>query len=220
MRKFILSNLVLSSVVATISVLVTNQFFLAEETKTASLWVYISRILFNQKEPPVEPRNGGSRDIPLLCMVSPDAPQVYRTVWNDRPFFLWQGKVARIAVRLLHSNENLWIYPTAKIQSVTYKGEPLQPGKTYKWIVNGQQFVPFKIMEQEERDRIGAELKNIENQLESAGANPEVIALAKANYFADHNLWSDVLQQIYSVPEPSSELLALRQDILGKLCQY
>jgi hypothetical protein len=75
-------------------------------------------------------------------------------------------------------------------------------------------------MEQEERDRISAELKNIENQLESASASPEVIALAKANYFADHNLWSDVLQQIYSVPEPSSELLALRQDILRKLCQY
>jgi hypothetical protein len=34
----------------------------------------------------------------------------------------------------------------------------------------------------------------------------EKMALEKANYFAEQELWSDALRELYSVPNPSAEL--------------
>jgi hypothetical protein len=49
-------------------------------------------------------------------------------------------------------------------------------------------------------------------------ANSEAIALAKANYFIQNQLWSDALQQAYSVENPSRELAQILKDIPDKLC--
>jgi hypothetical protein len=219
MRNLFISTLVLSAVASTSLAILPEQVVIAENTKEPSLLVRVYRNLFNKKEPPIKPRNGGSRPTRLVCMISPDAPRVYRKVWSDRPLFLWQGYAYTIAVRHQGSNINLWIHPAVNTQNITYTGEPLQPGQVYEWVVNDGQFVPFQVMGKEERDRISSELQNIENQLQSTGANTEAIALAKANYFAEKNLWSDVLQQVYSVPEPSAELTAFHEDILQKLCK-
>ncbi|WP_414529439.1 hypothetical protein [Nodularia chucula] len=218
MRKLLISTLVLSAVASTSLAILPEKVVLAEQTKELSLLVRAYRNLFNKKEPPIEPRNGGSRPISSVCMISPNVPRVHIKVWSDRPLFIWQGYASTITVRHPGSNIDLWIQPAANTQNITYTGEPLQPGQVYKWVVNGRQFVPFQVMDKEERDRISSELQNIEKQLQSTGANTEVIALTKANYFAENNLWSDVLQQVYSVPEPSDELLAFREDILQKLC--
>jgi hypothetical protein len=59
-------------------------------------------------------------------------------------------------------------------------------------------------MEPEKRDRISVELTQLEERLK--GASAETIALEKANYFAKEGLWSDALQELYSVPKPSAEL--------------
>ncbi|MBE9198879.1 MULTISPECIES: hypothetical protein [unclassified Nodularia (in: cyanobacteria)] len=218
MRKLLVSTLVLSAVASTALAVVSGQFVLAEKTTEPSLWVKLYRNLFNKKEPPVEPRNGGSRPPNSVCMVSPDAPRVYRMVWSDRPLFIWQGYASTVAVQPIRSNANLWIQSVNQTQNITYTGEPLEPGQTYQWAVNSNQFVPFQIMEKPQRDRISTDLHNIEKQLNAMSANTEAIALAKANYFMENNLWSDVLQQIYSVPKPSAELIAFRQDIVQKLC--
>ena len=45
------------------------------------------------------------------------------------------------------------------------------------------------------------------------------IALAKANYFAKLGLWSDVLQQAYSVQKPSPELDRMLKEIPQQLCK-
>ena len=219
MRNLLISTLVLSAVASISLAILPEQVVLAEETKELSLLVRAYRNLFNKKEPPIEPRNGGSRDPRFVCMVSPDAPRVQRKVWSDRPLFLWQGYASTIAVRHQGSKTNLWIHPAVHTQNITYTGELLQPGQVYEWVVNNRQFIPFQVMNKEERDRISTDLQNIEKQLQSTGANTEVIALAKANYFAENNLWSDVLQQVYSVPEPSDELTAFRQDIVHSLCK-
>jgi hypothetical protein len=212
-------NLVISTVISTSLAVLSSEVVVANTTNKPSLWARIYQNLLNKK-PPVKPRNAGSRPQSVVCMISPDAPGMYRTIWSDRPFFLWQGQVNNMEVSSINKNEKLWIYsPHQTQQNITYTGEPLQPGEAYKWVVNMNQFVPFQIMEQQERNLISAELENIEKQLQSKGANPEEIASAKANYFADHNLWSDVLQAIYSVAEPSPELSVLQQDIINKLCQ-
>ncbi|MEA5504701.1 hypothetical protein VB735_16595 [Halotia wernerae UHCC 0503] len=216
MRKLILFILFLSTVN---SVILPDKIVAAEQTESPSLWVKIYRSLLKRKEPPVEPRNGGSRPLGTVCMISPDAPPVTRIVWSDRPLFLWHGEATTIEVMTVDEKIKLWDKTVNKIQDITYTGEPLQLGKTYKWVVNSNQFVTFKIIDKQERDRITQDLQNIENKLKSTGANLEAIASAKANYFAENNLWIDVLQQIYSVPKPSAELKAFRQDIVHKLCR-
>jgi hypothetical protein len=47
----------------------------------------------------------------------------------------------------------------------------------------------------------------------------EEIALQRANYFAQRDLWSDALQEIYSVQNPSPTLTRNAQEILSYLCE-
>jgi hypothetical protein len=74
-------------------------------------------------------------------------------------------------------------------------------------------------MESEERDRITAALKTLENKLQAKKSHHEAIALAKANYFTKLGLWSDVLQQAYSVQKPSPELDRMLKEIPQQLCK-
>jgi hypothetical protein len=59
-------------------------------------------------------------------------------------------------------------------------------------------------MEAQKRDRITKELTALEKRLK--GASEETVALEKANYFTERELWSDALRELYSVPKPSAEL--------------
>jgi Domain of Unknown Function (DUF928) len=163
-------------------------------------------------------------------------------IWHNGEFQPSRGnqairQVKKIAVATLdskldsqtNSQRNNQKYLSTQIvagkQSITYQGEPLKPGQTYTWLVFLTQeataptmFVNFKIMEANQRDRITIELKRLEQLQRQKGANPETIALEKTKYFADKGLWSDALQQAYSVPKPSSELAQLRQDLPKQLC--
>ncbi|MBX9254883.1 hypothetical protein H1Q63_13155 [Desmonostoc muscorum CCALA 125] len=218
MNKLLLHTLVLSTIALSNAPVLSNQVTPAKKSSIQQTfsWTNISRIIFSKK-PPVEPRKGGSRPTDNVCMVSPDAPDQLRIVWSDRPLFIWKGQAQTIAVRSINSEQDLWNQPVTETQNITYAGEALQPGQTYKWVVNSSKFVSFQIMETQQRDRITAELKTLENQLQAQGADIEAIALAKAKYFADSNLWSDALQQAYSVPLRSDELQKMIKNI-DKLC--
>ncbi|MBD2518960.1 hypothetical protein H6G93_29170 [Nostoc sp. FACHB-973] len=218
MNKLLLHTLVLSTIALSNAPVLSNQVTPPKKSSIQQTfsWTNISRIIFSKK-PPVEPRKGGSRPTDNVCMVSPDAPDKLRIVWSDRPLFIWKGQAQTIAVRSINSEQDLWNQPVTETQNITYAGKPLQPGETYKWVVNSSKFVPFQIMETQQRDRITAELKTLENQLQAQGADIEAIALAKAKYFADSNLWSDALQQAYSVPLRSDELQKMIKNI-DKLC--
>ena len=80
-------------------------------------------------------------------------------------------------------------------------------------------FVPFKVMEAPQRNQIAVELRALERLQKNKGADAEKIALSKANYFAQKGLWSDALQQVYSVPNPSPELLQITNDLPLRLCK-
>jgi Domain of Unknown Function (DUF928) len=205
---------------------------------TSSFWNKIFKPA-RDPEPPIKPRKGGSRPGQSLCLISPDAPSRTRIIWNTQPLFIWRNgqspktervqkveEVKKIAVGLLDSQEYLNTQIVTGKQSINYQGEPLKPGQTYKWLIFLNQastspamFVPFQIMEAPQRNRITTELKLLERLQKNQSANPEAIALAKAKYFADKGLWTDALQQAYSVPKPSSELSQLTKDLPNQLCR-
>jgi hypothetical protein len=195
------------------------------QRKQTSFWERIAQIILREPEPPIKPRKGGSRPIEMLCMVSPDAPQQTRIVWSDRPLFVWQGNVKKIAIRQQGKEEEMWNPNVLGTKHISYTGTPLQPGQTYQWLVYpntsspiSPTFVSFQVMEAPQRNQITNELTKLEAQLKAKGAAEETIAEKKAKFFAEKNLWSDFMQQAYSVKNPSPELLKLTKDIPKQLC--
>jgi hypothetical protein len=222
MNKSFLSRVILSSLAFSTLAILPNQAVIAQKNpqKPAPFWSNISQLLFSNK-PPVKPRKGGSRGD--LCIISPDASSDTRIIWSDRPLFLWHGKIKKIKVTDISNNTVIFSENVENTQQYTYTGQPLQPGQTYKLdIFLGESpaaFVEFQIMESEERDRITAALKTLENKLQAKKSHHEAIAFAKANYFTKLGLWSDVLQQAYSVQKPSPELDRMLKEIPKQLCK-
>ena len=218
----VMSRVILSSLVFSTLAILPNQAVLARKNpqKPTSFWGNISQILFSKK-PPVKPRKGGSRGD--ICIISPDVPSETRIIWSDRPLFAWQGKVIKIQLTDLNNNTVIFSENVEKTQQYTYTGEPLQPGQTYKLDIflgeNPAAFVKFQMMESEQRDSITAALKTLENKLQAKKSHPEAIAFAKAQYFAKFGLWSDVLQQAYSIQKPSPELNRMLKEIPKQLCK-
>ena len=178
-------------------------------------------------EPPIKPRKGSSRPQKPICLISPDAPSQTRIIWNTKPFFLWQGDIKKIAVGIPGNKEYLKTQIVTGNQSVNYTGKALEPGQTYRLSIilselesaSPTMFVPFKIMEAPQRNRISAELRLLERLQKNKGTDAENIAVIKAKYFAQKGLWSDALQQAYSVPNPSPELSQTIEDIPSELCK-
>lgn len=157
-----------------------------------------------------------------LCAIAPPARLmgINSAIWHDRPLFIWQGAAVRIELLKSSSEEVLWSKNlTPNDTTAVYDGEPLQAGQRYEWRLylsdRDPEAILFRILPKEERDRITAEL----NQLQTQGATPEEIALQRANYFAKNRLWSDALQEIYSVPNPSDQLKKLGEEITAYLCR-
>jgi hypothetical protein len=99
-------------------------------------------------------------------------------------------------------------------------------GQTYRWLVavidqSWTGNIGFKVMEPQQRQRISNDLQKLEQQEKSKGATSEGIAFAKAEYFLKQEppLWSDALQQAYSVEKPSPELVKMREDIVKDWCK-
>jgi hypothetical protein len=168
-------------------------------------------------------KQGGGRgeicEIAPVKLVDPDAKQEnsqeIQEVWSDRPLFLWtikRGMAQRIELFVQGSADAPWSREIeAGETKVSYDGEPLEPGQTYEWQLSALALFPikstgvrFQVMESQKRDRITAELRQLEERLK--GASAETIALEKANFFAERELWSDALRELYSVPTPSAEL--------------
>ena len=148
-------------------------------------------------------------------------------VWHERPMFVWDGKATQVQVRD-HANREvvLWTQPVGATQQVLYSGDALQPGKFYQWQVLGEEptgsdrnyWITFALMPTEQHDQIKTQLETLEQQLQSSGSSAEEIALQKASYFADRNLWSDALQVLFAVENPSASFLEERRSYVAQLC--
>jgi hypothetical protein len=179
-------------------------------------------------------RNLGSRTLGV-CLVSPGLLEEKNIIWSDRPIFLWQEVSLTQEIRLYspfnpaQDQEIIWrqdikqVSPEPTFQEIIYTGTPLEAGKTYDWEIfdrksKAQEKRYFTVMESQERAQITTELQSLETQLKSEKATEEEIAREKANYFIEKQLWSDALQSMLTVKNPSPELLQKIQELLGDLC--
>ncbi|MUG91331.1 DUF928 domain-containing protein [Scytonema sp. UIC 10036] len=175
-------------------------------------------------------RSGGGRG--SICTIAPQKmvdPQNLQKegtleIWNTRPLFLWniQGGTANLIELFQRGGDKvIWSQEVPKGETKTiYNGKPLQPGQFYEWRLTASMPYPvksptiqFQVMESQKRDRITKELTQLEARLKKQRANAEKIALEKANYFAQQELWSDALSEMYAVPNPSAELKSMLQQI-------
>lgn len=157
-----------------------------------------------------------------LCVMSPSIVET-DVIWSDRPLFLWQGAAEQITVNKLGSSEVLWNQPIdPQTRQVLYNGTALQPGEIYQWELTGASDIKtsliFQVMETDKRNQIAAQLQAIEAQLKADGASQEIIELQQAQYFADQGLWSDALQQLYSIGNSSPDAVQAIQQIESSLC--
>lgn len=175
---------------------------------------------------------GGSRDPKAIkqnvCMLTPgqlsdrDGNSNHKgslEIWSDKPLFLWQGEMKGIEVRDYRTNQQLWEQPLdPTTTNILYQGKPLQPGKAYFW----RNTVPleqlptkrsFRLMNDEKRNQITADLTALESKLKAKDASANQIALKRVNYFINKQLWSDALREIYLMPNPPAEVT----DILDKI---
>jgi Domain of Unknown Function (DUF928) len=169
-------------------------------------------------------QRGGRGDV---CLISPGQPvsNTVEEIWSHKPLFTWQlqkGNATQIEVP-----ETQWKNKINPGQTnINYNGTPLQPGQTYTWRLTAVSNFPkktilfqFKLMESRKRANITKELTKLETKLKHLGASAEKIAMEKANYFAQKELWSDGIQQLYSIPKPSAELTQTIKQIQDSSCK-
>ena len=181
----------------------------------------------NTARPPVQRTTGGSRG--LVCPISPAYnPLAIPLVWSNRPLFMWQVKegeqIGKFELWQHVTQDVVWSKPVSSSETtLLYDGEALQSGERYYWVLFNEDSVTlyrlaFQMLDQPTRDRISSDLMTIETQLQQEGASAEAIAYAKAEYFATRQMWADVLQQAYSVENPSMALTDFLQITRQQFC--
>ena len=162
-----------------------------------------------------------------VCLISPGNAGE-QVIWSDRPLFIWQGEIPESEINLFEAAENLleeeqlvWRSTVPEnTQSIAYTGDALKPGITYEWEIVSNDTTYRQIitlMEESEREAIAAELTDLENKLDD-DATVEDIAIARADFFTRKQLGYDALQQLYSVPNPSSSLKTQIKEIEQYFC--
>ncbi len=186
-------------------------------------WRTVFQSWLNRKDPGKK-GEGGTRD--GACLITPRRDQ---PLWNTRPVFVWQGDRRIMAVRQA-SKDGILFKQTAspgkeRLQRLRYDGEPLQAGKTYEWLFFITPSlplqikpIPFQIMEDRDRAPITADLQALEQRLTAQNASREEIARQRADYFAQRQLWADMLQEVYGIDEPSEELKLELNTLLKNAC--
>ncbi|MCY6493860.1 hypothetical protein [Leptolyngbya sp. GGD] len=159
-----------------------------------------------------------------ICILTPGSIRKF-SVWNTRPLFLWKGRISQITVRDRETKKILWVQairPTD--QQIYYTAPtPLQSGKQYEWtfanpVSSTSRWLAFDVIPIEQHTQIATDLQTLEKQWKSKGESTEAIALQKASYFVDRNLWSDALQALYEIENPSQSFSQQRQAYVKDIC--
>ncbi len=170
-----------------------------------------------------------------ICAIAPGGIDTY-VLWHDRPLFLWQNlsknKDVELIVREHESQRVMWqqFVNTADQKLLYGAPQSLEAGKIYEWQLSGvTNWRIFQVMPAEERQKIDTQLQGLNQKLKATKAPPEEIAYSKANFFLDYPIkhkaepgtfgaWSDALQSLYEVENPSQSLIKQRQELMTNLC--
>ena len=203
----------------------SNQLLLAQNKPPFRI-----SLLWQRRKRPNTVRSGPSD----ICAIAPGVVDIY-IVWHDRPLFLWhsnQNQSVELIVREEATKKEVW-KQTVNIadQKALYSAQKsLEPGKAYEWQLTGTtNWRIFQIMSPQEHQKIATQLQAIDQNLKAIKASPEEIAAKKAEYFLDYqvqhntetgtfNPWSDALQSLYQVDNPSSSFIQERQELMTNLC--
>ena len=165
-----------------------------------------------------------------ICEIAPGLLGEVNVIYSDRPLFLWQGKVSSLEIHLYtpfsleKEQEILWSQTVeSQSQRVLYTGKALEPGQIYDWEIvvaheSNRRRISFQVMEKNKREQISGELEQLKTELTIWGATAEEITLERAYYFAQQGLWSDSLQELFSLENSSTALSGNAQEIVKYLC--
>lgn len=186
-------------------------------TRLNTIW---SRLSNDEKDPPK-----GSRGD--MCAIAPTTPNAGTPIiWHDQPVFVWQaGTVAKVSLQDKLTEEVLWEYvPSAGETHVVYDGESLEPGQTYTLALHkiaslGPTLTPdFQVMHPIFRSLVDNGLENSFNLNEFTVSDEEWMAIHQADYFSKRDLPFDAIQSLFSVSDPSPELLAIQELMIKETC--
>jgi hypothetical protein len=184
---------------------------------------------FRRSKPPHGSRGG-------VCILFPVEGEGTSLIREIRPTFLWQGFAGKIALRRAGNKEAFWSQPISGqpkpgeiMQSVArqlrYDGAPLQPGQTYEalfyGLTNSAEPVavqPFRVLSATEQTEVRTALTALETKLKADGAGESAIALERANFFAQRQLWSDAAVEAFFQKNPPPERQQLTE-ISTQLCR-
>ncbi|MEQ8382146.1 MAG: hypothetical protein RH949_07225 [Coleofasciculus sp. A1-SPW-01] len=172
-----------------------------------------------------------------FCAIAPNPSNPnFLVTWSDRPLFVWQGTVTQIEVSHRAGEPDIVWSPhiltpeEQNQQSIIYGGSALEPGQeytcvmTYETIDNEQRITKEKEIrffvlgsDHEKRRRIEAKLAELVNQ--TSMMNTEEMALARAEIFAEEDLWLDVIRETFSVQNSSSEWKRTLQEYVNEECK-
>lgn len=163
-----------------------------------------------------------------MCAIAPTHPQADTPEsWHAQPVIVWQaGTVAQISMRELNAAESFWKYtPSGDETHVVYDGDPLAPGKTYVLGIHATAdadpaLVPsFQVLPATIRTLISNGLENSSSPNHSAVSDAEWTAIEQAEYFSTRDLPYDAIQSLFSVSNPSADLLNIQERIIASACQ-
>jgi hypothetical protein len=188
-----------------------------------SVWAALLSLLKRQ-EPPLASRS-------RLCPITPGLLGDSYIIWNHRPLFAWQGEVKSIEVRPysieqpFDSQPILWQKTlNSEVRQVSYDGPPLQPGQKYDWQIVDAAGIPrrysFALMTAQEQQHLASHLSHRLQQLQAARATPIQIATARAQFFAEQQLWSDAMQEMYSYTNNTANTALAPVSTTQEMSQY
>lgn len=173
-----------------------------------------------------------------ICPIAPGLVETY-IVWHDRPLFLWQNpgnnQDVQLIVRDYESQSVVWeqTVKTADEKILYNNQQPLESGKLYQWKLSGvnhsTNWTTFQVMPASDRAKIQADLQTLEQKLRATRTSTEEIALRKADYFRNYQIkhktedkivhpWSDALQTMFQVEQPSPDFVKNREAYIASLC--
>lgn len=151
-------------------------------------------------------------DRPLLIwsLLQPDVPESNLNFYSDTANFNYEQDSQLVWNQTIPANTPKILYAGEILQPGIYKWELVFPDKTYS--------SEFTLMGEAEREAITTELSSLRQQLTASNKNESEKAIAIADFFAQKGLLSDSIQQLYSIEQPSTELLTKRQEMENYFC--